>query len=247
MDSFIAWIGGKKLLRQQIIDRFPANYERYIEVFGGAGWVLFGKEITNSLEVFNDIDNELINLYRCIKYHHTELQKELDWLLISRSQFYYSKDHLKLDGLTDIQRAARYFFLIKVSFGADRRSFGTNKKNLFTSIEYLREIHYRLKDVVIENKSYNDIIRVYDRPNALFYLDPPYYQTEKYYDNIFTNDDHVNLRDILLNIKGHFILSYNNDKFITDLYSDFIIEKVSRNNNMGKDKLYEEVIIRNYK
>lgn len=44
MNSFISWIGGKKLLRKQIIKQFPDNYERYVEVFGGAGWVLFGKE-----------------------------------------------------------------------------------------------------------------------------------------------------------------------------------------------------------
>ena len=67
MNSFICWVGGKKLLRKSIIDNFPEGTDRYIEVFGGAGWVLFGKE-PHKLEVFNDIDGELINLYRCVKY-----------------------------------------------------------------------------------------------------------------------------------------------------------------------------------
>ena len=52
MNSFIAWIGGKKLLRKAIIERFPESFDRYIEVFGGAGWVLFGKKIGKELEVF---------------------------------------------------------------------------------------------------------------------------------------------------------------------------------------------------
>lgn len=79
MNSFIAWIGGKKLLRKAIMERFPEDgYTRYIEVFGGAGWVLFGKEPGKKLEVFNDVNSDLINLYRCIKYHREALQKELN-------------------------------------------------------------------------------------------------------------------------------------------------------------------------
>ena len=66
MNSFIAWIGGKKLLRKEIVKRFPEEgFTRYVEVFGGAGWVLFEKEQGKELEVFNDRDSNLINLYRC--------------------------------------------------------------------------------------------------------------------------------------------------------------------------------------
>lgn len=74
MNSFISWIGGKKLLRKKILEQFPAEYDRYIEVFGGAGWVLFGKE-QKGMEVYNDINGELVNLYRCVKYHPEALQK----------------------------------------------------------------------------------------------------------------------------------------------------------------------------
>ena len=85
MNSFIAWIGGKKLLRKEIVKRFPEEgFTRYVEVFGGAGWVLFEKEQGKELEVFNDRDSNLINLYRCIKYHCGELQREMEWLTISR-------------------------------------------------------------------------------------------------------------------------------------------------------------------
>lgn len=69
MNSFISWIGGKKLLRNKIIEYFPKEFDRYIEVFGGAGWLMFYKDKHAGLEIFNDYNNELINLYRCVKYH----------------------------------------------------------------------------------------------------------------------------------------------------------------------------------
>ncbi len=251
MNSFIAWIGGKKLLRKKIIEQFPDpnNIERYIEVFGGAGWVLFGKEPGKHLEVFNDIDNNLINLYRCIKYHCGELQKELDWLVVSRQQFFDYKEQYEMRGLTDIQRAARYLYVIKASFGADRKTFGTNKKNLINTIDYLPEVTARLKDVVIENLDYQRLIKVYDRPKALFYLDPPYLGTEKYYDSGFCLDDHRQLCTILKGIKGKFILSYNDDSYIKEIYKDFYIEEVARNNNLAcknGSNSYKEIIIKNF-
>lgn len=247
MNSFIPWIGGKKLLRNKIIDNFTADFNRYIEVFGGAGWVLFAKE-PSKLEVFNDIDGELINLYRCIKYHPGALQKELEFMLVSREQFYDNRDK-RLKGLTDIQRAARYFYVIKVSFGADKDSFGTSRKNLINAIDYISEVTERLKNVVIENKDFADLIKVYDRNGALFYCDPPYFNAEKYYDNTFTLDDHKKLHSILSNINGKFILSYNNCAFIKDLYNDFNIIEISRNNNLSykaDKKDYKELIIKNY-
>ncbi len=250
MNSFIAWIGGKKLLRKAILERFPeGGYTRYVEVFGGAGWVLFGKEPGNKLEVFNDANSDLINLYRCIKYHREELQKELEWLAVSREQFFDCKSQLTVRGLTDIQRAARYFLIIKVSFGADRHSFGTNKKNLASSIDYLSEVQERLKNVVIENKDFESLIKVYDRPGALFYLDPPYHGTEKYYDNQFTVEDHLRLKATLDGLKGRFILSYNDDDFVRELYKEYRIETISRNlgiTNKDQSKTFDELIIRNY-
>lgn len=65
MNSFISWIGGKKLLKKKIIEQFPEKFDRYIEVFGGAGWVLFDKEKHAPMEVYNDINGDLVNLYRC--------------------------------------------------------------------------------------------------------------------------------------------------------------------------------------
>lgn len=246
MNSFICWIGGKKLLRKEIINLFPSQVERYIEVFGGAGWVLFGKE-PHKLEVFNDIDSELINLYRCIKYHPEALQKELEYMPVSREIFYLNRDK-SLKGLTDIQRAARYFYIIKISFGANKDSFGCNKKNIINAIEYLSKVTERLKNVVIENKDFSDLIKLYDRTNALFYCDPPYFNTERYYTAVeFRREQHIQLRDILSNIKGKFILSYNGCDFIRELYRDYNIIEVDRQHNLkGDGSRYKELIIKNY-
>ena len=110
MNSFIPWIGGKKLLRKDILKRFPTELPTGdIEGFGGAGWVLFYKESNaKQLEVFNDLNGDLINLYRCIKYHAEEVEKECSLLLNSREIFLDFKSQLNERGLTDIQRAARY-------------------------------------------------------------------------------------------------------------------------------------------
>lgn len=251
MNSFIPWIGGKKLLRKEILKRFPEELPtRYIEVFGGAGWVLFYKDVnTKQLEVFNDLNGDLINLYRCIKYHVEEVEKECSMLLNSREVFLDFKSQLNERGLTDIQRAARYLYLIKISYGADKKTYGTNSKNLYYAVDMLKDISKRLQKVVIENKCYDDLIKVYDRTGALFYLDPPYFKTEKYYGELFSKEDHLKLKEILSNIKGKFILSYNDCEFIRNLYADFYIEEVNRNNNLvQQDKTkYKELIIRNFK
>ena len=112
MNSFIAWIGGKKLLRKEIVKRFPEEgFTRYVEVFGGAGWVLFEKEQGKELEVFNDRDSNLINLYRCIKYHCGELQRELEWLTISREQSLTARASLTVKDLR-ISRERRGSFIL---------------------------------------------------------------------------------------------------------------------------------------
>jgi DNA adenine methylase len=86
---------------------------------------------------------------------------------------------------------------------------------------------------------------VYDRPKALFYCDPPYHTTERYYDVQFTEDDHLRLKTALDNIKGKFVLSYNDDEFIRELYKNYNIIEVTRQNNLSSGE-YKEVIIKNF-
>lgn len=167
---------------------------------------------------------------------------------MSREEFYNYKSK-PLQGLTDIQRAARYFYVIKVSFGGNRNNFGTSRKNLISTIEYLSEVTKRLKNVVIENKDFADLIKVYDRSTALFYCDPPYFNAEKYYNSEFEIEQHKKLKESLSNIKGKFILSYNDCDYVRNLYRDFYIIEVERNRNLktkGGGCKYKELIIKNY-
>lgn len=90
----------------------------------------------------------------------------------------------------------------------------------------------------------------YDRIDAFFYCDPPYYKTESYYEVYFGEKDHYRLRDSLKDIQGKFMVSYNNCEFIREIYSDYYIEAVERTNNISQrytpGNMFKEIIITNY-
>lgn len=254
MRSFIGWIGGKSQLKKYIIPLIPTDCSRYIEVCGGAGWVLFGKPVVkDQMEVFNDIDGDLINLYRQIKYNCAELQKEIDWLQ-SRELFIDYREDLKAGApMTDVERAARYLYLIRCSFGSTRSSFSTRPSRPQNLIDILPRYRDRLKDVIIENRDFENLISTYDRSGAVFYVDPPYVDSERYYNDkysCFGTDDHKRLHRCLSAIKGRFILSYNDCDMIRDLYKDYNIIGVDRNNSLpSKPEFctnFKELIITNY-
>lgn len=249
MDSFISWIGGKRLLRKKILAQFPpdGSYDRYIEVFGGAGWVLFSKDRHAKMEIYNDVDGNLVNLFRVVKFHPEALQKELDWVLTSREQFIDALQDIK--GLTDIQRAARFWAVIKESFGTDLRSFCVKGRDIQRAVDFLREASVRLNKVVIENGDFNRIISTYDRPSTLFYFDPPYYEAERYYHGTFLPEDHKRLKESLQGIKGKFLLSYNDCQEIRELYNGYKITELDRRNSLtikSCEKNYHELVIKNY-
>ncbi len=99
MNSFMSWVGGKKALREEIVQRFPLSYERYIEVFGGGGWVLFHKPPGRDFEVYNDFNSLLANLYRCVRDRHEELIDSLRYVLNSREDFELIKQALARDNV----------------------------------------------------------------------------------------------------------------------------------------------------
>jgi hypothetical protein len=109
INSFMSWIGGKKALRDEILMRFPASYHRYVEVFGGGGWVLFHK-LPGEHDVYNDFNPNLANLFRCVRDKPDELIGELEFTLNSRLDFKHVRQELKTkaETLPDVRRAA-YF------------------------------------------------------------------------------------------------------------------------------------------
>jgi DNA adenine methylase len=215
----MSWIGGKKSLRELIVSLFPLYYERYIEVFGGAGWILFHKNPGNDFEVYNDFNSLLVNLYRCVREKPNELMDALRYCLNSREDFDYVKNCLARDSpASDVQKAAWFYQLIRYSYASGLTSFGSQPHDIWSNFPLIEQAHRRLAKVVIENKDFEKLIRQYDRPVSFFYCDPPYFETEGYYKNVgedgFTEKDHIRLRDSLMKAQGKFLLSYNDCEFI---------------------------------
>ena len=254
MNSFMSWIGGKKALREEIVARFPLNYSRYIEVFGGGGWILFHKDPGRDFEVYNDFNPNLANLYRCVRDHPEELQEELRYVLNSRLDFDYMKKMMHSGTvLTDIKRAAYFYQLIRYSYASGLDSYGGQPHSMWNNFPLIHQACQRLQRVVIENKDFEKLIRQYDRPESFFYCDPPYYETEDYYQDVgFTRKDHERLANALCTMQGKFLLSYNDCPEIRELYSrpGIIIESTTRLSNIAQryeaGKQYAELLISNY-
>ena len=254
MNSFMSWIGGKEALRDEILARFPLDYKRYIEVFGGGGWVLFHKPAGRDFEVYNDFNPNLANLYRCVRDHPKELIAELTYVLNSRIDFDFVRQtlHTKTE-IPDIKRAAYFYQLIRQSYASGLDSFGAQPHSMWNNFPLINQACSRLQKVVIENKDFEKLIKQYDRPESFFYCDPPYYETEDYYEDVgFTTKDHERLANALCSMQGKFLLSYNDCPEIRELYSrpGIIIEGTSRLSNIAQryeaGKQYAELIISNY-
>ena len=254
MNSFMSWVGGKKALREVILDRFPAEYKRYVEVFGGGGWVLFYKPPGSDFEVFNDYNRNLVNLYRCVREHPMQLKDELYFTLNSRCDFEYMKEvlHTQAD-LPDIRRAAYFYQVLRESYAASMDSFAAQPHSMWKNFQPIINACARLQSVVIENRDFERVIKQYDRPESFFYCDPPYYATEDYYKDVgFGTADHERLADCLAGIQGKFLLSYNDCLEIRSLYDKpgYRIESVERLHNMKQrfsaGEQYPELLISNY-
>ena len=107
-----------------------------------------------------------------------------------------------------------------------------------------------MKTVIIENRDFESCIRQYDSPDTFYYLDPPYYGTEDFYDAGFTKTDHQRLRDVLGSVCGKWLLSYNACEPIRELYAGFMQEELTRVNSLGltygAGAEYREILISNY-
>ena len=102
MNSPISWVGGKKSLRDLIYQRLPKEFGRYIEVFGGGGWVLFGRRPSTVMEVYNDFNSDLANMFTCIRDRPLALLKELGFLpLNGRDEFNVLRKFLEKEEFTN--------------------------------------------------------------------------------------------------------------------------------------------------
>jgi DNA adenine methylase len=196
----------------------------------------------------------LANLYRCVRDHPDELCEELTYTLNSRTDFDYVREmmHTKTE-IPDIRRAAYFYQLIRYSYASGLDSFGGQPHAMWRNFPLIHQACQRLQRVVIENKDFEKLIKQYDRPESFFYCDPPYYDTEDYYEDVgFTRKDHERLANALCNMQGKFLLSYNDCPEIRELYSrpGIIIESTTRLSNIAQryeaGKQYAELLISNY-
>ncbi|NQV14096.1 DNA adenine methylase, partial [bacterium] len=250
--SLLSWIGGKSRLRKSISEIIPKKINCYIEPFGGGAWVLFFKNRWGSTEVYNDLNGDLVNLFRIVKYHPEALSKEFEFMVSSRELFYQL---LNSPGITEVQRAARFLYLIKRSFGSKGESFGTSRKSggagfasHINMMELMKKVHARLDRTILENLSYEKIFEKYDGPANFFYLDPPYFKGDKYYG--FGSFDHSAFAGHLKDLSARWLLSIDDCERSRELFSGYNITPISRQQGINmknpKSTVFKELLIRNY-
>lgn len=222
----LAWPGGKRRLAKHILPLFVNPHQCYVEPFAGGAALLFMRPLPAPVEVINDIHSELVHLYRCVRHHLDELVRQFRWALASREMFEWAKME-RPETLTDIQRAARFLYLQKLAFGAkvSSTSFGTSaacppRLNLLRLEEDLSAAHLRLARVTIEHLPWLECIRRYDRPDTLFYVDPPYWQTEGYGVE-FGFEQYEQLAEVMAGMQGRAILSINDHPDIRRVFARF--------------------------
>lgn len=248
------YIGGKRNLAARIVERIEAiPHAIYAEPFVGMGGVFLRRRSAPRSEVINDAGQDVVTLFRILQRHYVAFLDMLRFQLTSRVEF---ERLVRTDPatLTDLERAARFLYLQRTAFGgkAAGRTFGVSPANParfdVTKLQPLLEaVHERLAGVTIECLLYRELIRRYDRPGTLFYLDPPYWGCEDDYGRgLFSRDDFGALAEQLAGIRGRFILSVNDVPPIRELFGRFAIEAVETTYTVGgggRAKRVGEVII----
>lgn len=249
------YIGGKRNLAGRIIERIEATpHELYAEPFLGMGGVFLRRRQAAKVEVVNDLSRDVATLFRVLQRHFVAFLDMLKWQLATRADF-ERLNATRADTLTDLERAARFLYLQRLSYGgkADGRNFGVSRTtpgrfNVTKLVPMLEAAHERLAGVVIECLPFAEFITRYDRAGALFYLDPPYYGSESDYGpGLFSRDDFAALAAVLASIKGRFILSLNDVAPVRRLFRDFQVERVNTTYRMsGTATPAREVLITNH-
>jgi DNA adenine methylase len=172
--SAVRWAGGKRWAIKHILPKI-SPHTCYVEAFAGGIATLLNKE-RSDIEVINDTHADLVNLYRCARFHPEELDRELRLTLSSRMEF---KDFIAQPGLTDIQRAGRWYYRNRTCWGDNEKSFAVGRTGgAFAGAQLARqrlvELAERLDGVSIESMDWSRCLDLYDGPATFFLLDPPY-------------------------------------------------------------------------
>jgi DNA adenine methylase len=194
-------------------------------------------------------------LYRCVRFHLDEFVRHFRWALVSRQMFEWAQLE-DARTLTDIQRAARFYYLQKLAFGGKvhGQNFGYvatgsgPKLNLLRIEEELSAVHLRLANVIVEHLPWHDCLQRYDRPGTLFYLDPPYWETEGYGVE-FPWSEYERLASMMAALQGKAVLSINDHPRIREAFAAFTIIPLQLKYSIARDKGGEaagELIIKSW-
>lgn len=244
----IPWIGGKRRIADTLLNRFPAH-TCYVEVFAGGAALYFMKNAA-PVEVINDVNGDVINLYRVVQNHLEEFVRQFKWALSSRELFKWLQE-TPSHTLTDIQRAARFFYLQHHAFGGkvEGQSWGAATTappvNLLRIEESLSAAHLRLSGAYIERLDWSACLDKYDRAHTLFYLDPPYWQTEGY-GVPFGWRQYELLAERMAALKGKAVVSLNDHPDIRQAFGAFQMEDFEIDYTVGggaKPVTRREVVI----
>lgn len=215
--------GNKIKYLDKILKHIPPNTTKFIDAFGGSGAVILNTPF-HDLDVFNDINRNVSNFYKVVQNRNqlNELIYLLENSIHSRDLFDEYKASLrgfKKDDLDPVERAYRWYYIIRCSFSQLGRHYGRNMKNsyetqrLWSKIPCFEDIHVRLRHCYIESKNAFDLIEEHNtRENAsttVFYLDPPYINTDvgTYTEGAFSKKDHEALLKLIQRIHGRVILN----------------------------------------
>lgn len=270
---FVKWAGGKRQILDKLIKYVPEDFNTYYEPFVGGGALFF--ELSPKNAVINDSNEELINVFRCIKDEEklTKMSNELNHHEANHSEEYYYKirnidrDKNKFNRLSDYKRAARTIYLNKACFNGLYRvnskgefnvPFGKKLKVNTYEGQNIGIIHAYLNFNNIKILSIDFEEAVKDAKEGDFiYFDPPYDSDtstfNSYTEDGFSKDEQIRLSNVFKNLsdRGCFVmLSNHNTVLINELYKDFYIHKITAkrniNSNGKKRGKVEEVIITNY-
>jgi DNA adenine methylase len=247
----LAYIGGKNRLAKKIIAIFP-EHTTYVEAFAGGAQVFFHKD-PSPVEVLNDMYGEVVNFFRICQSHHEELVRYLRFCVVSRKWFELLQSQVP-ETLTDIQRAARFFYLQKNAYAGlvshQNYSYSVIQPSNFNPANVpplIEKAHERLARVQIECLPYEEVLKRYDRPKTVFYLDPPYWN-RTYYRFNFTEADFAKLEGRLRSIRGKFVLSLDDLPQVRQLFRRFVLKEIDLpyTSQKSSGKRYRELLITNF-
>lgn len=224
------WIGGKRNLAKRICAIIDADtrHVTYAEPFVGMAGVFLRRTSRPNAEFINDRSREVYNLFRVLQEHYVAFLDMLRFQITTQANF-DRLTQVEAGTLTDMQRAARFLYLQKVSFGGKVRgqTFGLSRDrggrfNLTTLEPDLEALHERLSGVTVTCLDFSDFIRRIDHPDTLFYLDPPYWGCEGYYGrDLFSRERFEDMAAQLAGIKGRFIMSLNDTPGVRQVFGAF--------------------------